>query len=86
MAIQTVASPMFGGLARTPNRTQCPVGRAPTPSRRFYAPSRTPRAYSFSRDRTLSSTFMKLMYESYGDSYGLKYLCTVPSAKYFVHM
>ena len=36
--------------------------------------------------RTLSSTFMKLMYESYGESYGLKYLCTSPSAKYFVHM
>jgi hypothetical protein len=34
----------------------------------------------------LSSTFMKLMYASYGLSYGLKYLWTSPSAQYFVHM
>jgi hypothetical protein len=29
---------------------------------------------------------MKLRYASYGESYGLKYLCTAPSAQYFVHM
>ena len=34
----------------------------------------------------LSNTFIKLIYASYGLSYGLKYLCTSPSAKYFVHM
>ena len=38
------------------------------------------------RLRKLSSTFMKLMYASYGLSYGLKYLCTSPSDQYFVHM
>lgn len=35
---------------------------------------------------TLSSVFMKLMYASYGESYGEKYLWTSPSAQYFVHM
>ncbi len=43
-------------------------------------------AYAPARTRRLSSTFMKLMYESYGLSYGEKYLCTSPSAQYFVHM
>ena len=43
-------------------------------------------AYSPARARRLSSTFMKLMYASYGLSYGLKYLWTSPSDQYFVHM
>ena len=38
------------------------------------------------REEMLSSTFMKLMYASYGLSYGEKYLCTSPSAQYFVLM
>ena len=29
---------------------------------------------------------MKLMYASYGESYGEKYLWTSPSDQYFVHM
>ena len=43
-------------------------------------------AYTPTRVRRLSSTFMKLMYASYGLSYGLKYLWTSPSAQYLVHM
>src|SRR3989344_5918330 len=41
---------------------------------------------SFTRMMKSFSTFMYAMKASYGVSYGLKYLCTFPSVKYFVHM
>jgi len=82
---KTVRAQLRSDLNLRPSQPRKTTNRQPATPRKGKCVG-TRRRRRRSLERRLSNTFIRLMYESYGESYGLKYVWTSPSAKYLTHM